>query len=73
MSMQVKVEHNIQTGKIQEIPFTNQEITELEKSVSIESNRLILQKQNEFAEKESRMKILAKLGLTEEEAKILFG
>ena len=73
MSMQVKVEHDIQTGKIQEIPFTNQEITELEKSVSIESNRLILQKQNEFAEKESRMKILAKLGLTEEEAKILLG
>jgi hypothetical protein len=74
MSLLVKVEHNVETGEIVEIPLTNQEIAELEKMR--EAQEKFNAEQNITLQKEQEAKAaatakLAALGLTTDDLKAL--
>ena len=66
-----RIEHNVTTGEIIEIPLTDKEIDELEKSradyakTQAELNAVAAQKASDKAA------LLAQLGITEEQAKLL--
>lgn len=61
--------HNIETGEIIERDMTEQEIAVHEQL----QNDLSLQAQSELAAIAARAALLEKLGITEEEAKLLLG
>jgi hypothetical protein len=68
-----RVEHNVETGEIIEIPLTAQEIKEIEKiqKAAADEQKII---EAELAEKEAeRQAVLDRLGLTADELKILLG
>jgi hypothetical protein len=68
-----KIEHNVATDEIVEIPLTDKEIKELEKiraaeeAAQIERNAIAAQKAAEKAA------VLSRLGLTEDELKTILG
>lgn len=67
MNEAIWVEHNLETDELIERPFSNEELKQLEKD-SIEGKKL----KDELALKENqRTALIAKLGITEEEAKLL--
>ena len=66
-----RIEHNVKTGEILEIPLTDKEIKELQnlRIIAIEQqNKEIAEKEKAEADKTA---LLARLGLTAEEAKLL--
>lgn len=68
---EIKIEHNVQTGEIIEIPLTDKEVKELEKS---RAEGLTAQSETEAAASQKatdRAALLAQLGITEEQAKLL--
>jgi hypothetical protein len=68
-----RVEHNVETGEIIEIPLTAAEIKEIEKlqKKAAEQQAII---DAELAEKETvRQALLDKLGITADELKLLLG
>jgi hypothetical protein len=68
-----RVEHNVETGEIIEIPLTAQEIKEIEK-LQKEAAKQQAIIDAELAEKEAaRQALLDKLGITADEAKLLLG
>lgn len=72
-----RIEHNIETGEIIEIEMTAQEIADYNKMVELANKQRkkvadeIEMQANE--NKAARQAILDRLGLTEEEAKLLLG
>ena len=70
---EIKIEHNVQTGEIIEIPLTDKEIKELEKSRA-EGVAAQAAAETAAAQKAAdRAALLAQLGITEEQAKLLLG
>lgn len=70
---EIKIEHNVETGEILEIPLTDKEIKELEKSraATIKENAAYeAAKAQQAADKAA---LLARLGLTEDELKTILG
>ena len=70
---EIKIEHNVQTGEIIEIPLTDKEVKELEKS---RAEGLAAQSEAEAAAAQKaadKAALLAQLGITEEQAKLLLG
>lgn len=68
-----RIEHDIATGEVKEIPLTATEIKEIEKlqKEAAEKNAVV---QAEIATKAAqRQALLTRLGITEEEARILLG
>ena len=66
-----KIEHNVATGEIIEIPLTDKEIKELEKEqAELEKINKIIQDEAE-AKVTAKAALLAQLGITEEQAKLL--
>jgi hypothetical protein len=68
-----KMEHNVQTGEILEIPLTDKELKELEK---LRAEAALLNEQENAAEAQKasdRAALLTQLGITEEQAKLLLG
>lgn len=68
-----KMEHNVQTGEILEIPLTEKEIKELEK---LRANAAKEQAAFEAAKAKAeadKAALLARLGLTEDELKTILG
>lgn len=68
-----KIIHNVENGVIEEIEMTSQEI-ELDMKLfqEIEKNRNAIFKQKNL-ENNARLTILQKMGITEDEAKLLLG
>jgi hypothetical protein len=69
----IRIEHNATTGEIVEIELTKQEIAEKEASaalVAAEKEKALLEEANKAKQKAA---LLEKLGITEEEAKLLLG
>lgn len=67
----IKIEHNAETGEVKEITLTVKESTDLEKlySKNADEQSLIA---DELAKKAAaKAEVLARLGLTSEEAKLL--
>jgi hypothetical protein len=68
-----RVEHNVETGKIEKIELSAVEIEELEKSAEESIAKAIMEQAETEAKAAARQAILDRLGLSEEEAKILLG
>lgn len=64
-----KIVHNAETNEVMEIPLTVEEI-DLAKKTKTEIEKMFAE---DKAKRESRLAILEKLGLTEEEARLLLG
>ena len=70
---EIKIEHNVQTGEITEIPLSDKEIKDLEKSRA-ESVAAQSEAEAVAAQKAAdKAALLAQLGITEEQAKLLLG
>lgn len=67
MTKQFRIEHNLETGEVLEIELTAEEIAELQ---DIKAN-VDAQKQVETIKAVEKAALLAKLGITEDEAKLL--
>lgn len=66
-----RIEHNVETGEIIEITLTASEVKELEKQYAeakLESDKV---KAEAEAKATARAELLAQLGITEEQAKLL--
>jgi hypothetical protein len=69
----IRIEHNVETGEVKEIELTASEIAELEAQYAktIEENEIV---QTKLAAKTAqRQALLDKLGITEDEARLLLG
>ena len=63
----IKIEHNVETGEITTRDLTNEELTQLEiDAENVENNR-----QKEATKAAEKAALLAKLGITDDEAKLL--
>ena len=68
-----KIIHNVETGEISEIPLTDKELKELEKlRAAAAKEQEAFEKAKAKAEAD-KAALLARLGLTEDEAKLLLG
>ena len=69
----IRIEHNVETGEIKEIELTTEEIKDIQERQELAAIR------NAAAEAEAQVKtnakaaLLAKLGITEDEARLLLG
>jgi len=61
--------HDIVTGEITEIPYTKNQMAEIE-AARIEAQKIAEQ---EAAQADEKAALLAKLGITEDEARLLLG
>jgi len=68
-----RVEHDIATGEVKEIPLTAAEIKAIEKLQKEAALNRELLKTEAKAKATAKAALLAKLGITEEEARILLG
>lgn len=67
MTKQFRIEHNLETGEVLEIELTAEEIAELQDiKASVDA-----QKQVETIKAVEKAALLAKLGITDDEAKLL--
>ena len=67
----IKIEHNVSTGEITEIELSAKEIKDLEK-LQAEALKLEAKERTEAeAEATAKAALLAQLGITEEQAKLL--
>lgn len=69
MNTEFKIEHNLETNEIIEIPLTSDEIAEMLKL----QKEVEARKSAEKAQIAKRTALLEKLGITEDEAKLLLG
>jgi hypothetical protein len=66
-----RTEHNLQTGEIVEIPLTTQEAAALEKEWAKEAQRIASETAQADAKETAKADLLARLGITAEEAALL--
>jgi hypothetical protein len=66
-----KIEHNVQTGEILEIPLTEKEVEELEKLRAKAAKEQAAFEAAKAKAETDKAALLARLGLTEDEAKLL--
>jgi hypothetical protein len=71
--MTIAIEVNCETGEITERPLTADELAQREAdAIKAESDRVALEAEN-AAKAAQKAELLAKLGITEDEAKLLLG
>jgi hypothetical protein len=66
-----KIEHNVQTNEIIEIPLNDKEIKEIEKSRLAAAKAQLAAAEAKAKADADKAALLARLGLTEDEAKLL--
>lgn len=69
MTNQFRIENNLETGEVLEIELTAEEIAEF----AILKDKVDAERQTEAAKAHERSLLLAKLGITEQEAQLLLG
>ena len=62
---------NIETGEITERPYTEDEIKAIQEQVALSEARLASEQAEAIAKVEAKAALLARLGITEEQAKLL--
>ena len=68
-----KIVVNCETGVVAEIPLTGQEIEQRDADAAKAESDRIAQEAENAAKAEQKAELLAKLGITEDEAKLLLG
>lgn len=71
--MPTKLVVDCSTGAVEEIELTAEEIAEIELAAQQAEEQKAREEEENAAKEAARAEILAKLGLTEEEAKVLLG
>ena len=66
-----RIEHNVETGVITEIDLTLEEIANYEKEAQELSVQIQARLETDAAKESARQEVLAQLGITEEQAKLL--
>ncbi len=69
----IRVEHNVETGEVKEIPLTPDEVKEKEKDADATAEKIATENTAAAAKEHERSALLTKLGITAEEAKLLLG
>ena len=69
----IRIEHNVTTGEIKEIELSDNEVAELEAGYAQAKLKADQEKAEANAKATQRQAILSRLGITEEEARILLG
>ena len=69
--MPTRIEVNCETGEVQEIELTAEEIKALEDAAKAEAERQAAAEAEAKAKADAKAELLAKLGITEDEAKLL--
>lgn len=69
----IKIEHNVETGKVIEIELTDQEKAEFETQYAESKVKADASKAEAEAKAAARQALLDRLGITEDEAKLLLG
>ena len=68
-----RIEHNVETGEIKQIELTPEESTELEQQYAQAQAAQAVKQAEAEAKAAQRQALLERLGITEEEARILLG
>jgi hypothetical protein len=68
-----RIEHNVETGEIKQVELTAQEITELEQQYAQAQVAEVAAQAAADTKAAQRQALLTRLGITEEEARILLG
>jgi hypothetical protein len=68
-----RTEHNVETSEIKEIPLTNAEIVELESLQQLALTKTLATETENRLKETAKAALLAKLGITAKEAKLLLG
>jgi hypothetical protein len=68
-----KIVVNCETGVVAEIPLTGEEIAQREADAAKAESDRVAQEAENAAKAEQKAQLLAKLGITEDEAKLLLG
>jgi hypothetical protein len=71
MTTLIKTIHNAETGETQEIPLTAKEIADLQAQKEKDAEREIARQAEAEAKVEAKAALLAQLGITAEQAKLL--
>lgn len=66
-----RIEHNVETGEVKEIPMTAEEIKEKEKEMAKSLAAIAAEQAAEVAKATEKAALLAKLGISDDEAKLL--
>lgn len=66
-----KIVHNVETNEIQEIELTAAEINEMEARIKINAKEKQIKQAEAAAKAQAKAQLLAQLGITEEQAKLL--
>jgi hypothetical protein len=66
-----RIEHNVETGEIKEIPLTPAEIKEKEKEMAQAAEKASLEASEINAKLAEKNALLEQLGITEDQAKLL--
>ena len=67
----IKIEHNVETGELIEIQLTAEEIKELENGYKLRKEEELKLSAELLTKENAKAELLAKLGITQEEAKLL--
>jgi hypothetical protein len=68
-----KIEHNVQTNEITEIPLSDKEMKEIEKLQAEAATKRAEEKSAAAQKAIDKAALLTQLGITEEQAKLLLG
>jgi len=69
----IRIEHDVETGEITEIELTAAELKEKEKDAKATAEKIAIKEAAELAKATEKAALLAKLGITEDEARLLLG
>ena len=69
----IRIEHNVETGEITEIELTAEEIKDIQERQELAAIRNAAAEAEAQVKAEAKATLLAKLGITEEEAALLLG
>jgi hypothetical protein len=69
----IKIDHNVETNEITEIELSAKEIAELKENAEAISKKLSIINEELAAKAAEKAALLAKLGITEDEARLLLG
>lgn len=69
----IKINHNVETGEITEIPLTGKELTDWKKATAEAETITAEYEAKKAADAEAKAALLARLGITAEEAQLLLG
>ena len=67
----IRIEHDVQTGEVKEIELTKSETIQKEKDAKATAEKIALEEAAELAKDAEKAALLAKLGITDDEAKLL--